>query len=81
MSENGEPSTPREEAEHKVAMAVRDAWLAIGEVAKLRNDPVAAAFVADHETDLWSIQTQCVFVLADIETSRSAPKLRIVHNG
>lgn len=80
MSENGEPQTPKEIAEHRVAMAVRDGWLAIGELCRLRNDPICAPFVAEHESDLWSIQTQVSLLLSDIETSR-APKLRIVQNG
>lgn len=79
MSENGEPRTPKEIAEHKVAMAVRDCWLAMGELCRLRNDPIAGEFVAVHETDLWSIQTQVALVLSDIETSRAPhPKLTVV---
>lgn len=78
MSENGEPRTPKEIAEHKVAMAVRDCWLAMGELCRLQNDPVSAPFVAEHETDLWSIQTQVALVLSDIETSRGKPKLAVV---
>jgi hypothetical protein len=78
MSENGEPRTPKEIAEHKVAMAVRDCWLAMGELCRLRNDPEAGEFVAAHESDLWSIRTQVALVLSDIETSREKPKLSIV---
>lgn len=79
MSENGEPRSPKEIAEHKVAMAVRDGWLAIGELCRLRNDPIAASFVAEHEVDLWSIQTQVSLILSDIETSRGPqPKLAVV---
>lgn len=80
MSE--EPQTPKEMAEHKVAMAVRDCWLAMGELLKLRKDPIARPIVADHEVDLWSIQTQCIFLLAEIEEMRAPkPKLKVVSNG
>jgi len=50
-----EPQTPAEIAQVKVEVAARDAWLAIQELAKLRNDPIAKpAFTPRVEADLWS---------------------------
>lgn len=50
-----EPQTPKEIAQVKVEMTARDAWLAIQELSKLRNDPIAKpAFTPRVEADLWS---------------------------
>jgi hypothetical protein len=50
-----EPQTPREQAQYKVEMAARDAFLAVQELSRLRNDPIAKpAFTPRVEADLWS---------------------------
>ena len=78
----GEPQTPKEIAEHKVEMAVRDAWLATAELYKLRLDPIAAPFVSKAEGDLWSIKTRVDLLLSEIKAeAEAAPKLRVVSNG
>lgn len=77
----GEPQTPKEIAEHKVAMAVRDGWLAMGELMRLRRDPFAAEFIADHEGDILSLQFQCTLILADIDVTANKPRLSVVSNG
>jgi hypothetical protein len=80
----GEPFTPKEMAEHKVAMAVRDCWLASAELFKLRCDPIAAPFVAAAEGDLWSIKGRVDSIISEIRAQAGElplPPLRIVRNG
>ncbi len=77
-----EPLTPSELAQHKVAMAVRDAWLATAELVRLRCDPVAAPFVASAEGDLWSILNRAQLLVSEIRAEQdNAPKLKVVSNG
>lgn len=80
MSENGEPLTPAEEAQHKVALAVRDCYLASAELYRLRLDPIAAPFVAREEGELWAVKTRMDLLISEIRAEQE-PKLRIVHNG
>ena len=80
----GEPQTPREIAEHKVAMAVSDAWLATAELVKLRSDPIAREFFGPRiEGDLWSIWTRVATVIDDLRAEHGdrplpRPAFRIV---
>lgn len=76
MSTVEEPKTPKEIAEVRVDRAVRDAWLAMNELAGLRNDPVAAPYVAEQTRHLSSIKTNVDLILSHIEAD--APKLRAV---
>lgn len=74
----GEPETPKEIAEHKVAMAVRDAWLATSELVKLKaQDPHAGPLLIKAEGDLWSIKTRIDLLLSEIRLELE-PKLRVV---
>lgn len=79
-----EPQTPKEIAEHKVAMAVRDAWLATAEIFKLRCDPIAAPFFTDRvEADLWSMKMRIDTVISEIRAEhgeRELPRLKVVSN-
>jgi len=83
----GEPQTPREIAEHKVAMAVSDAWLATAELVKLRSDPIAREFFGPRiEGDLWSIWTRVATVIDDLRAEHGErplprPLLKVVRNG
>lgn len=79
MSENGEPQTPREQAEHKVERASRDAWLATRELCSFRADPLAAEFVARQEAEIRQVLFYAQLILSHIDETK--PKLRIVHNG
>ena len=67
-----EPQTPKEIAQHKVAMAVRDAFLATAELYKLRLDPIAAPFVAKEEGELWAIQGRVKSMLDEIRGEHAA---------
>lgn len=68
MSENGEPHTPREMTQHKVDMAVRDAWLAVTTISTMFKDPVAREFIAEHEADLSSLHTKASLILGALNT-------------
>jgi hypothetical protein len=75
-----EPQTPKEIAEHKVAMAVRDCWLASAEIFKLHCDPIAAPFLTKAEGDLWSIKSRVDQVISEIRLANGEfelPKLRV----
>jgi hypothetical protein len=86
-----EPQTPREIAQVKVEMAARDAWLAVQDLAKLRNDPIAKpAFTPRVEADLWSAYNTLNATLTCIRCDngeepapRTTPtfKPRVVSNG
>jgi hypothetical protein len=80
----GEPLTPKEIAEHKVGMAIRDAWLASAGLFKLRCDPIAAPFVAKAEGDLWSIKLRIDAMISEIRAEhgeRELPHLKVVSRG
>ena len=85
MDADGDPQTPKEIAQHKVEMAVRDGWLATAELFKLRCDPIAAPFFTDKvEADLWSIKMRVDSLISDLRAEhgeRPLPKLRMVSNG
>ena len=71
MSENGEPQTPREEAEIKAEMAVRDAWLAVTAASKMFNDPISRPFIERQKDDILSMRTKLDFLAsAIVETDR-----------
>lgn len=76
----GEPETPREIAEHKVAMAVRDAWLATSELVKLKaQDPFARPLIIKAEGDLWSIKTRVDLLLSEIRAEQDGPRLVVAN--
>ncbi len=58
MSENGEPLTPREEAQLKAELTVRDAWLAVTEASKMFTDPVSRPFIEAQADDIMSMKTK-----------------------
>jgi hypothetical protein len=58
MSENGEPQTPREEAEVRAEMAVRDAWLAVTAASKMFSDPISRPFIERQRDDILSMRTK-----------------------
>ncbi len=57
MSENGEVLTPREEAEIRAELTVRDAWLAVTEVLQLYCDPTSRPFIESLSVDIGSMRT------------------------
>ncbi len=62
-----EPRTPREQAQYKVEMAARDAWLATAELVKLRSDAIAApCFTPAVEADLWSIKGRIDLLISEL---------------
>ncbi len=61
-----EPQTPKEIAEHQVAMAVRDCWLASAELFKLHCDPIASKFLWKSEGDLWGIKGRIDQIISEI---------------
>ncbi|RTL52918.1 MAG: hypothetical protein EKK40_07155 [Bradyrhizobiaceae bacterium] len=68
----GEPSTPKEIAQDKIARAVRDAYLAMGELVKLRSDRVAGPlFSASDEADLWAIKLRADLLVSDLRADES----------
>lgn len=72
--------TPKEIAERKVDMAVRDCWLASAELVKLKAQDVhAAPFILKAEGDLWSIKLRVDLLLSEIRATE--PKLKVVSNG
>jgi hypothetical protein len=63
----GEPQTPKEQAQYKVEMAARDAWLATAELVKLRADAIAApCFTPKVEADLWSIKGRIDLLISEL---------------
>lgn len=75
MSENGEAFTPKEEAEIKAELIVRDAWLSVTEACKLFNDPVARPFIIRQMGEIQSMQRKLEWLAAAIAVtpgSRSA---------
>lgn len=83
MDADGEPRSPKEIAEHKVAMAVRDCYLASADLYRLRLDPIAAPFVAAQEGELWSVKTRMDLLISEIRAEHEAksPMLKVVHRG
>ena len=69
MSENGEPLTPREEAELKAEMTVRDAWLSVTEACNLFKDPIARPFIERQADEIRSMQTKLSLLASAIEVS------------
>lgn len=68
MSE--EPQTPKEIAQYKVEMAVRDAWLATAELLNLRNDPIARDFfTARVEGDIWSMKSRIDLLISELRAT------------
>jgi hypothetical protein len=76
-----EPQTPKEIAQVKVEMAARDAWLAVQELSRLRNDPIAKpAFTPRVEADLWSAYNTLNATLTCIRIDNGEePAPRTVH--
>lgn len=66
--QDGEPMTARQIAQHKIAMAVRDAFLATGELYKLRLDPDTADLFYAEEGELWAIKTRVDLLLSEIRS-------------
>jgi len=63
----GEPQTPKEIAQYKVEMAVRDAWLATAELLNLRNDPIAQEFFTPRiEGDIWSMKSRIDLLISEM---------------
>jgi len=63
----GEPQTPKEQAQYKVEMAARDAWLATAELVKLRADAIASdCFTPKIEADLWSIKSRVDLLISEL---------------
>lgn len=84
-----EPQTPKEQAQIKVEMTARDAWLATQDLTKLRNDPIAKpAFTPRVEAELWSAYNELGALLTCIRIDngeeplpRQSTKLRVISNG
>jgi hypothetical protein len=70
MSENGEPLTPREEAEIKAELTVRDAWLAVTAACILHNSPEARPYIQRQRDDIMSMKTKLDLLASAIEVSR-----------
>ena len=70
MSENGEPLTPKEEAEIKVELTVRDAWLSVTETCKMHSDPIARQFIERQFGEICSMHAKLSLLAAAIEVSR-----------
>jgi hypothetical protein len=69
-----EPQTPREQAQYKVEMAARDAWLATSELVKLRADPIAGQFFDGKvEGDLWSIKARVDLLVSELREAVLPP--------
>lgn len=74
-----EPRTPKEIAEHKVAMAVRDCWLASAELVKLNADsPDAFQFINKSEGDLWSIKLRVDTLIDEIRRQNGEVSLPVI---
>lgn len=70
MSENGESLSPKEEAEVRAELAVRDAWLAVTEASKMFSDPVSRPFIEQQRDDILSMKTK-LDLLASCVTERN----------
>ncbi len=71
MSENGEPFTPREQAEIRAELTVRDAWLAVTEACQMYGDPMSRPFIENLSVDIFSMRTKLdILASAIMETSR-----------
>lgn len=71
MSEHGEPLTPREEAEIKAELTVRDAWLSVTEACNMFNDPTTRPFIQRQADEIQSMQTKLSLLAAAIEVSNA----------
>lgn len=71
MSENGEPLTPREEAEVKAELTVRDAWLSVTETCNMFNDPTTRPFIQRQAEEIHSMRTKLAFLAAALEVSNA----------
>jgi len=60
---------PENTPEHKVAMAVRDAFVATAELYKLQLNPETAALLKREEGELWSIQGRVGSILKEIRSN------------
>jgi hypothetical protein len=58
MSENQEHFTPKEEAEIKAELTVRDAWLAVTAASKMFNDPISRPYIERQADDIFSMRTK-----------------------
>lgn len=58
MSEFEQPLTPREEAEIKAELTVRDAWLAVTAASRMFNDPVSRPYIERQRDDIMSMRTK-----------------------
>jgi hypothetical protein len=58
MSENGEPFTPREEAQIRAERTVQDAWLAVTAASKMFNDPATRDLIEMQRDDIMSMRTK-----------------------
>jgi hypothetical protein len=58
LSENHEAFTPKEEAEIKAELTVRDAWLAVTAASKMFNDPISRPYIERQRDDIMSMRTK-----------------------
>jgi len=58
MSENGEPFTPREEAQIRAERTVQDAWLAVTAASKMFSDPISRPYIEAQADDIMSMRTK-----------------------
>lgn len=71
MSENGEVFTPREEAQIRAELTVRDAWLAVTEASKMFSDPISRPYIERQRDDIMSMRTKLdLLASAIMEKSR-----------
>lgn len=71
MSEFEQPLTPREEAEIKAELTVRDAWLAVTAASRMFNDPVSRPYIERQRDDIMSMRTKLdLLASAIMETPR-----------
>lgn len=68
--------TPKEIAEVKAEMAVRDAWLAVTEASQLFKDEVSRPFIVRQRDDLSSMKTKLDLLLSAVE-GEIAPRLAV----
>lgn len=58
MTEQGEHFTPKEEAQIRAELTVRDAWLAVTEASKMFGDPIARPYIVQQADDIMSMRTK-----------------------
>jgi hypothetical protein len=58
MSENGEHFSPKEEAEIRAELTVRDAWLAVTAASKMYSDPLSRPYIENLRDDVFSMKTK-----------------------